>query len=107
MIARASRRQTQWVHILTFPTPNRAFGYKKRRYRQAETLLRSMAAEGYRPERPIPADETGRIIDGLLGCAGPLNTSAAWRAGKAEDIQGEDSPCGLSSPCIFTSIFSF
>ncbi len=32
LIARAHRRETQWVRILTFPTPNREYGYRKAWY---------------------------------------------------------------------------
>ena len=32
LIARASRRESDWVRILTFPTPNREYGYLRRWY---------------------------------------------------------------------------
>lgn len=33
-IACSNRRQTDWVRILTYPTPNRAYGYRAKWYRQ-------------------------------------------------------------------------
>ncbi len=38
-ILRAGRRRSQWVRILTFPTPNRAYGYRRRWYEGEETVI--------------------------------------------------------------------
>ena len=38
LIAQAARRDTDWVRILMFPTPNREYGYRKRWYTGAEDV---------------------------------------------------------------------
>ena len=38
-IRRCARRDTQWVRILMFPTPNRQYGYKKKWYVGEKTIL--------------------------------------------------------------------
>ena len=39
LISAAARRDTAWVRILMFPTPNREYGYRKRWYDGAEEAL--------------------------------------------------------------------
>ncbi len=43
LIDRSRRRETEWVRILMFPTPNRAYGYRKRWYSGSEEI----AFEGF------------------------------------------------------------
>ena len=38
-IRRASQRETEWVRILTFPTPNREYGYRKKWYAGSEEAV--------------------------------------------------------------------
>lgn len=37
-ICRSDRRKTEWVRILTFPTPNRAYGYLAKWYEDSEEI---------------------------------------------------------------------
>lgn len=48
-IRRTDRKQTEWVRILTFPTPNKAYGYRTRWYeRSAETVFEGVSFSGIR-----------------------------------------------------------
>lgn len=49
LVRRAGRTRSRWVRILTFPTPNRQYGYLKRWYLEGrETLFEGCAFRGMR-----------------------------------------------------------
>ena len=49
LVKRASRTRSRWVRILTFPTPNRQYGYLKRWYLQgADTVFEGRHFRGIR-----------------------------------------------------------